>query len=124
MRITWLFGASAAATALFGAGLLLMPEALLALYGLSVNADAAPVARVLGAQLLGYTVLEWLALRGEHGVRAATLRAVLPAEVLSFVAVLIAALQGTGNVMIWGLVAIFLVFSVWRAYYLWSSASA
>lgn len=124
MRITWLFGAAAIVTAVFGLGMLLAPEALVAVYGMTLNDDGLIVARLLGGQLLGYTVLEWLALRGERQVREANLRSVVLAEFLGLAVSGLAAVQGIGNSLVWGLVVIFLLFTVWRAYYLWFNRAA
>ena len=118
MRITWLFWAATIVTALFGVGLLVLPGLVLGIYGMTVNADGTVVARILGGQLLGFSVLEWIALRGERPVREANLRSVLLAELLGFAVALFAALGGIGNGLFWGVVGIFLLFSLWRAYYL------
>ena len=118
MRITWLFGAAAIALAFFGIGLLAVPASLLAAYGLTVTPDGEVVARALGAQLAGYVLVEWFAIRGGREVRVANVRSVFVAEVLSLAVTAIAALQGRGNTLFLGVVAIFLVFSLWRGYYL------
>lgn len=119
MRITWLFWAATIVTALFGVGLLVLPEFVLGTYGMTTNPDGIVVARILGGQLIGFSVLERAALRGERAVREANLRAVLVAELLGFAVALLAALSGTGNGLFWGIVGIFLLFSLWRAYYLY-----
>jgi len=118
MRITWLFGAAAAVVTLFGVGLLAVPAWLLGIYGLAMTTDGEIVARLLGAQLLGYAVLEWLCLRGGRELRVVTLRAAFVAELGGFVVSGLAALQGRGNTMLLSVVALFLVFAVWRGYYL------
>lgn len=118
MRITWLFGTSAVALAFFGISLLAAPASLLAVYGLTVTPDGEVVARVLGAQLVGYVLVEWFAIRGGRDVRVANVRSVFVAEVLSLAVTAIAALQGRGNTLFLAVVAIFLVFSLWRGYYL------
>ena len=118
MRITWLFGTAAVASAFFGIGLLAVPGPLLTVYGLTTTPEGEVVARVLGAQLVGYVLVEWFAIRGGREVRVANVRSVFVAEVLSLAVTAMAALQGRGNTLFLGVVAIFLVFSLWRGYYL------
>ena len=118
MRITWLFGAAVGVVTLFGAGLLVVPAWLLGIYGLTMTTDGEIVARLLGAQLLGYAVLEWYCLRGGRELRVATLRAAFVAELGGAVVSGLAALQGRGNTMLLSVVALFLVFAIWRGYYL------
>lgn len=118
MRITWLFVASVITLAFFGGGLLAVPAWLLGMYGLQMTPDGEVVARVLGAQLLGFGVLEWFALRGGRELRVAAVRAALVGEISSLAITAVAAFQGRGNTLFLSVVAIFLVFSVWRGYYL------
>ena len=118
MRITWLFGAAVVVVTLFGTGLLVAPAWLLGIYGLTMTTDGEIVARLLGAQLLGYAVLEWLCLRGGRELRVATLRAAFVAELGGVVVSGLAVLQGRGNTMLLSVVALFLVFAIWRGYYL------
>lgn len=118
MRITWLFGAAAIASALFGIGLLVAPGWLLTFYGLAATPDGEVIGRLLGAQLLGYVPFEWSAMRGGREVRLVNLRSVFVAEAVSLVVVTIAVAQGRGNAMFLSVVATFLIFTIWRGYYL------
>ena len=118
MRITWLFGASVITLAFFGGALLAVPVWLLGMYGLQMTPDGEVVARVLGAQLLAFGVLEWSAIRGGRELRVTAVRAAFVGEVSSLAITAIAALQGRGNTLFLTVVALFLVFSVWRGYYL------
>ena len=118
MRINWLFMAAAIAVGLFGVELLVAPGWLLSFNGMAATPDGEVVARLLGAQLLGYVPLEWLAVRGSREVRLVNLRSVFVAELVSLLVVVVAAAQGRGNAMFFGLVAVFLVFTLWRGYYL------
>ena len=117
MRIEWLFGSAAVVLVLFGLALLIAPGQILGVYGLAVTPDGEVVARLLGGQLLGYVPLELYALLGGPQVRAVNLRSIVVAEVTGLGATLLAALQGRGNTLFWGVVAIFLVFSIWRGFY-------
>jgi len=118
MRITWLFGAAVAVVTVFGLGLLAAPAWLLGIYGITTTTDGEVVARLLGTQLLGYAVLEWAGLRGGRELRLVALRAALVAELGGFVVGGLAVLQGRGNTMLLSVVALFLVFAIWRGYYL------
>lgn len=118
MRITWLFGAAVITLVFFGGALLAVPTWLLGMYGLQMTSDGELVARILGAQALGFAVLEWYGLRGGRELRVAAVRSAFVAEISSLAILAIAALQGRGNTLFLSIVAIFLVFSVWRGYYL------
>jgi len=124
MRITWLFGAAVIALAFFGGALLAVPTWLLGMYGLQMTPDGEVIARVLGTQLLAFAVLEWYALRGGRELRVAAVRSAFVAEVSSLAITAAAALQGRGNTLFLSVVAIFLVFSIWRGYYLVTYGSA
>lgn len=102
----------------FGLGLLVLPGTLLGIYGMSLDPDGTVVARLLGGQLLGYVPLEWFALRGDRAIRRVNLRSVFVAEVTGLAVTALAAVQGRGNTLFLGVVAIFLVFALWRGYYL------
>ena len=117
MRITWLFGAAVITLAFFGGALLAVPAWLLGMYGLQMTPDGELVARILGAQTLAFGLLEWYALRGGRELRVAVVRSAFVAEVSSLTISVIAAVQGRGNTLFLSVVAIFLVFSVWRGYY-------
>lgn len=117
MRIGWLFTAAGVVVLVFGLGLLVVPAAILTVYGMSLTPDGEVLARLLGGQLLGYVGIEYYALRGGDEVRLVNLRSVLVAEILGFVVSGLAALQGRGNSLFWGVVAIFFVFAVWRGYH-------
>ena len=50
---------------IFGILFILIPGALLSLYGISLSAGGQVVARLFGAALLGYSVLTWCARKAE-----------------------------------------------------------
>lgn len=91
---------------------------MLAIYGMTLTPDGEVVARLLGGQLLGYVGLELYALRGSAQTRVVNLRSIFVAELTGLAATAIAAFQGRGNALFWSVVAIFLIFTVWRGYYL------
>ena len=101
---------------LFGIGLILFPNELLALFDIADPGDAPQtlLARLLGGALVGIGVTEWLA---RNVIRAAALpivRGILCFDRLAVMVSLQATLVGTANRLGWLVVGLFLFFAVAR----------
>ncbi|HUQ17790.1 MAG TPA: hypothetical protein VM070_08380 [Candidatus Saccharimonadales bacterium] len=118
MSMIWLFRLSGITVAGFGAALLIAPAIISGIYGLSLGADGEVVARILGAAMLGYLPVDWLAIKGSREVRMLTLRAGLIAEVGGAIAAGVGAIQGRGNTLFLSVPALFAIFAIWRGYHL------
>lgn len=103
----------------FGPLLLFFPDWLLTLLGSSFGPGAAITAREYGAALIGNLVLTWLARKAEDSVaRRAIIWALFVYDAIAFVAMLVIQLQGGMNLLGWGVVAIYLFFTVGFGYFL------
>jgi len=97
----------------FGPLLLFFPEQLLTVLGSSFGPGAAITAREYGAALIGNLVLTWGARKAEDSVaRRAIIWALFVYDAIALVAMLVIQIQGGMNWLGWGVVAIYLFFTV------------
>jgi len=103
----------------FGPLLLFVPGPLLTLLGSSFGPGAALTAREYGAALLGNLMLTWFARNAEVSVaRRAIVLDLFVYDAIAFVAVLLIQLSGGLNLLGWGIVAIYLFFTLGFGYFL------
>jgi len=103
----------------FGPLLLFVPGPLLTLLGSSFGPGAAITAREYGAALLGNLMLTWFARKAEESVaRRAIVLDLFVYDAIAFVAVLLIQLSGGLNLLGWGIVAIYLFFTLGFGYFL------
>jgi hypothetical protein len=99
--------------------LLFVPAWLLNLLGTSFGPGAALTAREYGATLVGNLLLTWLARRTEDlTARRAIIWALFAYDFVAFVATLIIQLSGGLNTLGWGIVFVYLFFTVGFGYLL------
>ena len=103
----------------FGPVLLLFPGPLLTLLGSSFGPGAAFTAREYGASLIGNLMLTWFARNaGESVARRAIMLDLFVYDAIALVATLVIQLSGGLNLLGWGIVAIYLFFTVGFGYFL------
>jgi hypothetical protein len=103
----------------FGPLLLFVPGPLLTLLGSSFGPGAAITAREYGAALLGNLMLTWFARNAEESVaRRAIVLDLFVYDAIAFVAMLLIQLSGGLNLLGWGIVAIYLFFTLGFGYFL------
>ena len=103
----------------FGPLLLFVPGPLLTLLGSSFGPGAAITAREYGAALLGNLMLTWFARKAEESVaRRAIVLDLFVYDAIAFVAMLLIQLSGGLNLLGWGIVAIYLFFTLGFGYFL------
>ena len=118
MKLSTLFTISAIVTALFGLTFVLVPEASISLYGVTLSPGGALVARLFGAALLGYAVLTWFARNaGESEARKAIILAMVISETIGFIVALLGQLAGVVNALGWSTVAIYLLLALGFGYF-------
>ncbi len=122
MKLKSLLIAAAAVYAIFGVVLVLVPGLVLPVYG---GMSMEPyVEKLLGAQLIGFAVLNWFARNAEDG-RA--LRAILLANLVSaaigLVLALLQVLFGGENVVGWSTVIVYLLLVLGFGYFLFMRPS-
>ena len=105
----------------FGAALLLVPAALLHIYGLTVDGTSVLVARLLGVEFLGLNVLTWIARKTDPYAAGSAARAAVRAHLVSESAGALVsawgAAEGIGNPMVWGVPVFYFAFA---AAFLWA----
>jgi positive regulator of sigma E activity len=109
----------AAVCAVFGLQLLFVPSFLLELLGTTVGDGGTVMARAYGAALLGTLVLTWFARNAaESEARQPILLDLLVYDAIGLVVMLVAVLSGVLNALAWGIVFVYLFFSVGSGYLL------
>lgn len=103
----------------FGPLLLFFPGPLLTLLGSSFGPGAAITAREYGAALIGNLMLAWFARNGEESVlRRAIVLNLFVYDAIAFIAMLLIQLSGGMNQLGWGIVAVYLFFTLGFGYFL------
>ena len=109
----------------FGPLLLFVPGWLLNLLGTSYGPGAALTAREYGAALIGNLLLTWLARNAEDSItRRAIIWNLFVYDAIALVATLIILLSGGLNVLGWGIVAVYLFFTLFFGNLLLPKSSA
>ncbi len=117
MKLSIFLMASAAVAAIFGVAMLLAPGFLLPIYG---GMSMEPyVEQLLGAQLIGFAVLNWFARKAtDRETVRPILLANLVADAIGFVLALLEVLSGGENVVGWSTVIITLLLALGFGYFL------
>jgi hypothetical protein len=102
----------------FGPVLLLAPAWILGLLGAAYCTGAALTAREYGAALVGNLLLAWLAREVDRGAaRRAIVWNLFVYDLIGLIATVALILQGALNPLAWGIVAVYLFFSVGFGYF-------
>ena len=103
----------------FGLGFILMPAQLVSFYNVTLNDAGLLIAKLFGATLLGYGLLNWLG-RDFHDeqARQALMTTNLASDTLGFIFALIGQLGGVSGVnsLGWSTVVIYLILAAGFAY--------
>ena len=103
----------------FGPILLFLPGQLLNLLGLSFALGAAFTAREYGASLIGNLMLTWFARSAEASVaRRAIILHLFVYDAIALIVTLIFVLTGKLNPLGWGIVVVYLFFTIGYGYFL------
>jgi hypothetical protein len=103
----------------FGALLLLLPGTLLGILGASLNSAGTFTAREYGAALFGTLMLTWFARNAaESDARYAILLNLFVYDAIGFVVTILAVLSGVLNSLGWGIVVVYLFFTLGSGYLL------
>ena len=104
---------------LFGVFLLAAPGVLFGLLGGTLNAGGSFAAREYGAAMIGTLFLTWLAKDVvASGARRAILLDLLVYDGIGVAITVAAILSGTLNVLGWGIVVVYLLFTAWSGFLL------
>ena len=103
----------------FGPLLLFLPGQLLNILGTSFGPGAALTAREYGAALIGNLLLTWLARNAEDSIaRRAIIWNLFIYDAIALVVTLIIQLSGSLNALGWGIVVVYLFFTLGFGYLL------
>ncbi len=118
MKLATFMAIAAVLAFVFGLAFILLPAQLMSLYGVTLEAGGQWVGRYLGSAFIGIAVLTWLARNAPQGE---ALRAVVLGDfILSVTGLVVAVLDrllGSGNVLVWSTVAIYLFLTLGFGYF-------
>ena len=118
MKLSTFLTINAVVGFVFGTVLLLIPGFLLAFNGIHTGETGLAIARLFGAEFIGFNIITWLVrdARDTSSTRLVILGHIV-SESLGFVVALAAKLAGLGNNFFWAIVITYLVFAVGYAYF-------
>jgi hypothetical protein len=112
MRLKLTMTVAAIGSLLFGLAYLIIPDRLVALFGLTIDPfDQYP--RFFGTALLGFASILWLSrkISSGPGLRAILIGSFI-ASIAGLVIAVLQALNGAGNSLVWSIVIIYLLLSL------------
>jgi hypothetical protein len=120
MKLSQWMAAKAVIVAVFGIGFVLVPVFMGSIYGMKVDAVAALMARLFGAAFLCEAIVLWFARGGAISDKPVKglVTAVVVSNAIGFIVCLLATLAGVWNALGWLSVALYLVFGLAFAYFL------
>jgi hypothetical protein len=103
----------------FGLGFILVPEQLMSIYGITLETAGQWIGRLLGSAFIGNGVLTWLARNAEpgEGLRAVVFGDFVLCVLGLVVVILLNAITGLGNALVWLNVVIYLFLTVGFGYF-------
>jgi hypothetical protein len=105
--------------AVFGIGFLIAPGAMLAPFGVTLDAAATTFARLFGSALLSFPFLLWLARRSSQAeFKKGVVKSLFVYYLISTALLVIGVASGMMNTLGWSVVGIHLVLLVWFGYFL------
>jgi hypothetical protein len=120
MKLKYWMAAKAIVEVIFGIGFVLLPVALGSLFGMTLDPGGALMAQLFGTAFIFGSIVLWLARnlpKSDVGARAIII-AVVVSNTIGFIVTFIASLSGVWNALGWLPVALYLVFGLAFAYFL------
>jgi hypothetical protein len=126
MKLSYWMAAKAIVEVIFGIGFVLMPMSIAGMFGMNLTPGGALMAQLFGAAFIFGSIVLWLARNAPASDVAlkAIVTAVVISNAIGFVVTLIASLAGVWNAMGWLPVALYLVFGLAFAYFLFMKPAA
>jgi hypothetical protein len=125
MKLSTWMAAKAVIVMVFGIGFVLIPQPLGSLYALSLDPGGILMARLFATAFIFEGIVLWLAKNAQASdptIRAIVI-AVAVSNAIGFVVTLLATLAGVWNALGWLSVALYLVFGLAFAYFLFAKPS-
>ena len=105
--------------ALFGFGFTLIPNLMLAPFGVTLTPTAKVFANLFGSALIGYVILLWFARKSDQsGFKKAMIYCEFVFLLISTVVLVITQVTGLMNALGWAIVGEHLVLLIWYGYFL------
>lgn len=118
MKLKSLFIFNAIATIIFGVGSVLAPQAVVSLFGATLNPAGALMMQYGGAWLIGIGLLAWFVRNApDSEARRAIVLAFLICYSIAFIVALLAQLAAVLNALGWGTVALNLLLALGYGYF-------
>jgi len=125
MKLKTLLLFSTVVAGVFGLAFVFVPGQVGGTYGMTGDAGLRYMGQLFGACLVGIAVLSWFAKdTPESEARKAILPSLFVFNVVALVVALVAQFNGVTNAVGWSSVAIFLLFALGYAYFLWGKPAA
>jgi hypothetical protein len=126
MKLKYWMVAKAIVVAIFGIGFVLIPGILASIYGMTFDATGTLMARLFGGGFIFEAIVLYLSRNTDRDdvANRAIVIGVVVSNAIGFIVCLLATLAGTWNALGWLSVALFLVFGLAFAYFLFIKKSA
>ena len=126
MKLSYWMIAKAVVVVIFGIGFVLMPKFMLSTYGMDTGSSTALMSQLFGAGFIFEAIVLWLCrnLDLDDVATRAILLGVVVSNAIGFVACLMATLSGVWNSLGWLSVALYLIFGLAFAYFLFMKPPA
>ena len=125
MKLNTFLAINAVVGLVLGVVLLLIPRVFLALNGVQTDAVGLALARLFGAEFVGFNIVTWLARNSpDPSARRIVVLGHLISESMGFIVALLAKLSGLGNTLFWGIAAVYLIFALGFAYFQFAKPQA
>ena len=101
----------------FGIGLVLVPAAVMSLYGITLDPAGILMARFVGACLIGIGLICWFDRSADHDALQGITLALFVGDTVGFIVALLGQLSGLMNALGWAIVAIWLLLALGLGYF-------
>ena len=122
MKLRYWMIAKAIVVLVFGVGFVLIPEILAGIYGMTFSSAATLMGRLFGGGFIFEAIVLWYARNTDRDDAACQgiILGVVVSNLIGFIVCLLATLAGTWNAIGWLSVALYLVFGLAFAYFLFT----
>jgi NAD/NADP transhydrogenase beta subunit len=119
MKLSLLMIIKALITVVFGIGFLLLPKAVMSLYGVTLEPAGAMMTQFFGATFILISIVLWLARNAPYSevTLQALLLAIVIGDAIGFIVALMAQLSGVPNALGWLNVALWLLLALGFGYF-------
>ncbi len=124
MKLSNLLVVKAVISLVFGIALALLPTAAMSLYGATLDASGALMARLVGACLIGIGLVCWLNRTSDAKVLQGIMLALCIGDAVGFVVSLLGQLAGVANALGWVNVVLWLLLALGLGYFRFLKPSA